>query len=697
MASPHPRTARLRVPWRLVLLVAAGYAVGAMTSFLLFESSPTGAVLFLPAGVTLAALVLSEPGRWPWVLGTAALVEVGVDLSQGLEFPWVLGFALANTAEPLVGATLLRRFVRGLDLSRRRDLGYFLLCGGVAGPFVGGLIGSTTIHLSQGPAVLDGLLPFWTGDGLGAITAGGAVLSWHLERGRPTAPSVVHRLGLVAVTVAVTIATFWPTSAPVAYLPLPLLLWFAVRHGVPVVTEAGLALAVTANVMTVTGHGPWATFEQSPRVEAAALQLFVAVAVLTAWLLAVEIAERERARSVSRRESDARRRMEALQEVTAGLATAATTDAVAEVLVRSGTGLVADSGAVGVRTADGARLRVWTTGRPSAPVEVPLDDSSTVATAALTGAEVRSGRELAVPARAGGATVGALAFACDTDDAVEDVAAVARTLAELMAQALHRARLYESEREAAHQLQQAFLPSVPDELPGALVAGCYRPADQQHDIGGDWYDAFPLADGRIGFVVGDVVGHDLRAAAAMGRLHSALRVVAAAPHDGPAAVLEALDRASAAIPGARFATIGYGEYDPATGRLRYACAGHPPPLLVADHRAEFLPGGRSRPLAVVPEARTEAQVDVPPGAVLIWYSDGLVERRGADLDAGLARLAAVAERLDGPRPADWCGGVMRELTGGRRLHDDVVLICLRLEGVPVAAEEAAAPGEGRRP
>ncbi|MGY1808156.1 SpoIIE family protein phosphatase [Blastococcus sp. SYSU D00669] len=693
MASPDQRAAHRRVPWRLVLLVGAAYAVGALTSFLLFEASPTGAVLFLPAGVTLAALVLNEPRRWPWVLGTAAVVEVVVDVSQGLEFPWVLGFALANTAEPLVAATLLRRFVRDVDLSRRRDLGCFLLCGGVAGPFVGGLIGSVTIHLSQGPAVLDGLLPFWAGDGLGAITVGGAVLSWRLERDRPTAAGILHRLACVAATVALTVVTFWPTQAPVAYLTLPLLLWFAVRYGVPVVTEAGLALAVTANVMTVTGHGPWASLEDSPRMEAAALQLFVAVTVLSAWLLAVEILERERARSASRRERSARRRVEALQAVTAGLATAATSDAIAEVLVRSGIGLLADSGAVGVLTPDGARLRVWTTGAASGPVEVPLDDASIVTTAALTGTPVRTGSDLAVPARAAGTTVGALAFGFDTADALDDdVTAVARTLAELMAQALHRARLYEAEREAAHQLQQAFLPSVPDVLPGALVAGCYRPADEQHDIGGDWYDAFPLADGRIAFVVGDVVGHDLGAAAAMGRLHSALRVVAAAPHDGPAAVLEALDQASAAIPGARFATIGYGEYDPVAGRLRYACAGHPPPLLVTDHRAEFLPGGRSRPLAVQTAARTEAEVDVPPGAVLIWYSDGLVERRGADLDAGLGRLADVAAGLDGDHPAQWCDGVMRQLTGGRRLQDDVVLICLRLQGAPVAAEPEVRPG-----
>ncbi len=668
------------VPWRLVLLVAVGYAAGSLTSFVLFESSTTGAVLFLSAGVTFSALVLSDRRRWPWVLVTAGLVELVIDRMQGIGPVAVWGFVLANTVEPLVGASLLRRFAPHPDLGRRRDLGAFLLCGVLAGPFVGALIGSVTIRLSQGAAVLDGLLPFWAGDGLGVLTVGGAVLTWSLDRGRRGAPGAVHRALLLVLTAGVTVAVFWPVAVPVAYLTLPLLIWVAVRYGVALVTEAGLVVAVTANVMTAAGRGPWAPLGDQPRMETALLQLFIAVAVLGAWLLAVEIAEREDARSMSRQEAAARRRVEALQQVTAGLATAATTDAIAEVLVRSGIALLADAGAVGVIDGDGARLRVRTPAGPEV-ADVPLDDPSPLTSAARRHAPVRgwAPAALAVPARAAGTTFGALEFRFTHDDAIDDdVIAMSRTLAELMAQALHRARLYEEEREAAHQLQQAFLPAVPDELPGAELAGCYRPADELHDVGGDWYDAFSLPGGRVGFTVGDVVGHDLRAAAAMGRLHAVLRVLAASPHDGPAEVLDAVDQASSTIPGAGLATIGYGEYDPATCRLRYVCAGHPPPLLVTGHRARWLDDGRSRPLGVASEPRSEAVVVVPPGSMLLWYSDGLVERRDADLDDGLRRLFSIASRLDGNDPRTWCDAVMHVLTGGQRLHDDVVLICLRL-------------------
>jgi serine phosphatase RsbU (regulator of sigma subunit)/integral membrane sensor domain MASE1 len=680
---------------RLILVVAAGYATGSLTSFVLFDSSSTGAVLFLPAGVTLSALVLTDRRRWPWILAASALVEVVIDRGQHIGPVAVWGFALANTAEPFVGASLLRRCAPDLDLSRRRDLGVFLLCGVLAGPFVGAVIGSLTIHLSQGPAVLDGLLPFWAGDGLGALAVAGAVLTWRHGRSRPGPPGPGLRAVILLLTAAVTVAVFWPDAVPLAYLTLPWLFWLALWFGVAVVTEAGLVVAVTANVMTVVGHGPWAALSDSPRMEAAVLQLFIAVAVLGAWLLAVEITERERARSVSRHEAAARRRVEALQEVTAGLATAATTDAVAEVLVGSGIGLLTGSGAVGVIDRDGARLRVWTT-TGHGVTDVPLDDPSPLATAARRHTDVRawSPAALAMPARTAGTTFGALEFRFADESAIDGlVSAMARTLADLMAPALHRARLYDEEREGAHQLQQALLPVVPEQLPGVVLAGCYRAADQHHDVGGDWYDAFPLPGGRVGFAVGDVVGHDLRAAAAMGRLHSALSVLAAAEHDGPAAVLDALDRASSAIPGAGLTTIGYGEYDPATARLRYACAGHPPPLLVTDHHAEFLSGGRSRPLAAAAGPRVEATVDIPPGSMLLWYSDGLVERRDDDLDTGMDRLASTCSRLDGASPQIWCDAVMEELTGGQRLLDDVVLLCLRLQRRPadLAVPDAVPP------
>jgi integral membrane sensor domain MASE1 len=549
------------VPWRLLILVALGYAAGSLVAFVLFEASTAGAVLFPPAGVSLAALVLTRPRQWPWVLATVAVTEVVLDLSQGQSLDVVWGFALANTLEPLVSATLLRRLLGPVDLARRRDLGLFVLCAVLAGPFVGGLVGGTTIAVGFDGSWPDAFAPFWAGDALGALTVGGTVLTWISARRAGATHVTATVVTSALLTAAVTLFAFWPHTVPLAYLPMPLLFGLAFRYGVAVVAAAGLAMTLTANVVTVVGRGPWEALADSPNAEVATLQLFLGVAVLGAWLLAVEIAERERA-----------------------------------------------------------------------------------------------------------------------------------------------ARLYEREHEAAHQLQRALLPEVPARLPGADIGAAYRPADEQHDVGGDWYDAFTLPDGRVALVVGDIVGHDLHAAAAMGRLHAVLRAIAASPHDGPAAVLEGLDLACGRIPGAPFSTVGYAEFDPATRRLRYACAGHPPPLVADDEGVRYLWDGRSPLLGVGEGARPDAAVAVQPGSMLLWYSDGLVERRQESLDVGFARLAEVVGSLR--RDADpqaWCDAVGEAMTGGQRMEDDLVLVCLRLltgpvpEPSPDGQRGAATPGAAGGP
>ena len=163
----------------------------------------------------------------------------------------------------------------------------------------------------------------------------------------------------------------------------------------------------------------------------------------------------------------------------------------------------------------------------------------------------------------------------------------------------------------------------------------------------------------------------------MGRLQAVLRVLAASG-PGPARVLEELDHASRTIPGAEFATVGYGEYSPATGAFRYACAGHPPPLVVGPDRAAYLQGGRSQPLAVANAPRPQDEVLVRSGTFLLWYSDGLIEDRTQPLDHGLDRLADVGGRSVAEDPEVWCDAVLKAMTNGRRIRDDIVLICLRL-------------------
>jgi integral membrane sensor domain MASE1 len=285
-----------RPTWLVLMAVASTYAIGALLAFVAFGATSI-VVLFLPAGVTLSALLLNPARRWPAILLVVAAVEITVDVCQGIALASACGFALANTAEPLVGAVLLRRNLPGeVDLARRRDLIAFLGCCVLAGPLVGAVIGATTITLSQDRGWLDSFLPFWAGDATGTLTMAGTVLAWQMRR-----PPVRSCALALLATVAVTAAGFWPQHLPLFYLPIPLLFGLAFAQPLSVTMPAGLAMVITANAMTNSGHGPWAVLEGPIELKTATLQLFLAIAILGACFLTVGIAERDRALGEARR------------------------------------------------------------------------------------------------------------------------------------------------------------------------------------------------------------------------------------------------------------------------------------------------------------------------------------------------------------------------------------------------------------
>jgi serine phosphatase RsbU (regulator of sigma subunit) len=174
----------------------------------------------------------------------------------------------------------------------------------------------------------------------------------------------------------------------------------------------------------------------------------------------------------------------------------------------------------------------------------------------------------------------------------------------------------------------------------------------------------------------------------MSRLQQLLRYVATGGAR-PADVLKALSDACPAVTGVEFATLGYAEYDPAGAVITYACAGHPPPLLVTGGQATYLDGGRSAPLGFGESARTEAELTVPPGAMLVWYSDGLIERRGENIDRGLDRLAALAASVGGTDAQHWSDSLLSGMTSGQVISDDVVVACLHLRGKPAGMRSSA--------
>jgi anti-sigma regulatory factor (Ser/Thr protein kinase) len=248
--------------------------------------------------------------------------------------------------------------------------------------------------------------------------------------------------------------------------------------------------------------------------------------------------------------------------------------------------------------------------------------------------------------------------------------------------ALDRAQLYEQSARVAHELQQSLLDVSPPQDHRFSVATVYRPGVEALEVGGDFYDVFLAAEGVLAVVVGDVVGRGLQAASAMGQLRSAVRAVAG-PDVGPARLLTRLDRFVEQVEAAGMATLAYAELELASGVLRYACAGHPPPLLLPGTGAvELLWDGRSTPLGAFLNAseRTEAVVRLGAGDRLLLCTDGLFERRHRPLDAGLDVLASTAETVR----AQPLGEAVRTLTttlladeGGR---DDVCVLLLEWTG-----------------
>ncbi|MGK2882378.1 MAG: SpoIIE family protein phosphatase [Mycobacterium sp.] len=257
---------------------------------------------------------------------------------------------------------------------------------------------------------------------------------------------------------------------------------------------------------------------------------------------------------------------------------------------------------------------------------------------------------------------------------------------------LQRVHQLDQQRETALALQHAML--GPARLPGGFAVR-YQPASRPLQIGGDWYDVVHLDDGRTAMIVGDCVGHGLAAATVMGQLRSACRALLIDNPD-PSVTLAKLDRFAARLSGAQCTTAFCAVLNPGTGELVYSSAGHPPPVLAfADGTTQMLDQGRGLPLAIRPDrVRPEARVVIPPRATLLLYTDGLVERRRASLDHGIARAAGILQDAGPHSLNELATELMDRLEPGDGYQDDVALLLYRQPGplemtFPARAENLA--------
>jgi PAS domain S-box-containing protein len=295
---------------------------------------------------------------------------------------------------------------------------------------------------------------------------------------------------------------------------------------------------------------------------------------------------------------------------------------------------------------------------------------------------------ITMPLAARGRTLGALSIYRSADRAAADPddVATAQDVADRVALALDNSRLYEQQRGLAEGLQRSLL-TAPPEPDHAQIVVRYRPAVEVAQVGGDWYDAFLQPTGATMLVIGDVVGHDTEAAAAMGQLRGMLRGIAYREGMGPAAVLTDLDAAIEGLGMGTMATAAIARIEQTRGeraagltRVRWSNAGHPPPIVIHhDGRIEELAGARAElMLGVDPRCRrTESVLTVQRGATLLLYTDGLVEDRDLPLDEGMARLKAVLAELADVPLDDLCDAVIDRLRP-QGLQDDVALVAIRL-------------------
>ncbi|MFJ6747832.1 SpoIIE family protein phosphatase [Streptomyces sp. NPDC091266] len=285
-----------------------------------------------------------------------------------------------------------------------------------------------------------------------------------------------------------------------------------------------------------------------------------------------------------------------------------------------------------------------------------------------------------------------------------DERSVLTTVARMLAQALARAGVQESQHELAVGLQRSMMPTVQPDIPGMTVAARYVPTGGGLDVGGDWYDMIPLPSGRIALVIGDVQGHDVRAAGLMGQLRIALRAYAAEGHH-PDAVLSRTSHFLAGIndtetrghgEDARFATCLYIEVDPATGLLDIARAGHPDPAIrMSDGTMLVRPTAGGMPLGIDPDTDyPTTRLVLEPGETMLVCTDGLIETGGHDLESGWARLRELIEAYDdgeGGEGLEQLADALVQAVHGPSSHhttgplndrreDDIALLLLYREG-----------------
>jgi PAS domain S-box-containing protein len=680
-----------------MLVLGVAYAATALVSLQLALVERNVTPLWPPTGIAVVAFLAWGSRIWPGVAVAAFFVNLPISTSPLA----AAATAAGNTVAPLVAAAILRRVSFRMEIDRLRDA-IAIVFAALASTLLSASIGAGTLVFSG--AVPESGFPeawavWWTGDAMGVLVVTPFLLSLRTMRNVWPLPWS-RRLEAVALFVILAVASVavFRTALPIAFVVLPLVGWAAWRFQLIGAGPAGLVVVGIA-VWSATVGLP-AFREASLPQTMLTLQAFNATVAFTCLFLAALVAERVRAREALERAAG--RLEEQVRERTMELSTA-NRELTREIADRKeAVETLRQRERQLAEAQQMARLGSWEWVLPEdkvtwsdemylihgyRPQEFPMTFDRAVGQVVKEDVpRIRANIETA-RGRGEAHNLPDIEYRITRTDGEERVL-LGRARLELSengepirmvgtVQDVTEGKQAEREHRIAETLQRSLLLKDLPDIPGVSLAARYVPATSDVEVGGDWYDVLELPGGQIAFAVGDVAGHGLQAASTMGQLRMAVRSYAL-EDPSPSAVLERLDRLMFRLGLSEMATVVFVVLDQASGTVRLANAGHPPPLLLQENgEVSFVEGSLAPPVGVSRigdrVAETERALDV--GATLLLFTDGLVERRDASLQDRLMLLKEEAATA-GPEPEALCDHLLRSLVGDGA-DDDVALLALR--------------------
>lgn len=686
---------RMCRPVPMFIVVAVVYSA---SSVLVGEAIPARPVpvVSVGGGVALAAMMLTGPRCWP-VLGAAVvLADVAANVFGGSAGHEVWGSLAGALTFVLLGASSAVAWCGGTpDLRKRTHLVKMALSAGLVASLMGGVVNALLSSESEEALWLD--IWHWQ-SGYMASVAGVVppILLW-----RKQSQIITSRPGETAAMLFVMAVAAALTVPVQPLLLLVVLTWAALRLDVIGAALGVSTMAVVLTYLTVTGRGSFA------EVDVPTLSALIAGIAMAFMFIAQESSGR--AAEIAMREFERRERLRLqilarlAQELSAAVAPEQVGDVLAKhVLVEAGVKVVT----LGLLDHHGRRLNwVRPQGWPRVvldfvgggfPIDVPAPDTDAVRLAkpillrTMTESRARyphlsnmltdNGIETMVgwPLKLNGVTGGSLMLGWSDRQPLDPAQlAYVSAVATLVGDALGRAQIYADERDRASVLQAAVLPDVPRNTAQFDAYASYQPAVQ--GVGGDFFDVMRLPENRTYLALGDVVGHGLSAVTDMANLRGTARTLA---YYGLKVerLLSELNLIVRDITDSRFATIFVAIYDPDAAILSYGSAGHPPALLrrAATGEVMELSDGHGPVLGPLEDAvYCEQVLDISPGDILLMYTDGLIERRGVDIDSGVTRLQQeIADWGPDTDLAAECERLHREMQGVAR-DDDICILAVR--------------------